>query len=77
MNYGITFPMMQKISVKGEDQAPIYRWLTQKSENGVLDQEVTWNFQKYLIDENGKLAAVYLPKVSPLDEKIITWIEQQ
>jgi len=77
MNYGITFPMMQKISVKGEDQAPIYRWLTQKSENGVLDQEVTWNFQKYLIDENGKLTAVYLPKVSPLDEKIISWIEQQ
>jgi glutathione peroxidase len=76
VNYGITFPMMQKISVKGEDQAPIYRWLTQKSENGVLDQEVTWNFQKYLIDENGKLSAVYLPKISPLDEKIIAWIEQ-
>jgi glutathione peroxidase len=77
VNYGVTFPMMQKISVKGEDQAPIYKWLTQKSENGVIDQEVTWNFQKYLIDENGKLAAVYLPKVSPLDENIITWIEQQ
>jgi glutathione peroxidase len=76
MNYGITFPMMQKISVKGKDQAPIYKWLTQKSENGVIDQEVMWNFQKYLIDENGKLTAVYLPKVSPLDEKIINWIEQ-
>jgi len=76
VNYGVTFPMMQKISVKGEDQAPIYKWLTQKSENGVIDQEVTWNFQKYLIDENGKLSAVYLPKISPLDEKIIAWIEQ-
>lgn len=76
VNYGVTFPMMEKISVKGEDQAPIYKWLTQKSENGVIDQEVTWNFQKYLIDENGKLSAVYLPKISPLDEKIIAWIEQ-
>ena len=74
-NYGVTFPMMQKISVKGKDQAPIYKWLTQKSENGVLDQEVTWNFQKYLIDKNGKLSAVYLPKINPLDEKIIAWIE--
>jgi glutathione peroxidase len=76
VNYGVTFPMMQKISVKGKDQAPIYKWLTQKSENGVIDQEVMWNFQKYLIDENGKLTAVYLSKTSPLDEKIINWIEQ-
>lgn len=76
LNYGVTFPMMSKISVKGDDQAPIYKWLTNKAENGKIDQEVTWNFQKYLIDENGNLAAVYLPKVTPMDEKITSWIEE-
>ena len=75
LNYGVDFPIMSKISVKGSDQAPIYRWLTKKSENGYIDQEVTWNFQKYLIDENGKLVAVYMPKVTPTDAKIINWIE--
>ena len=54
-NYHVTFPMMSKISVKGEDMDPIYQWLTQKSQNGVLDADVTWNFQKFMIDENGKL----------------------
>src|SRR5450759_4248109 len=54
-NYGVTFPMMSKISVKGSDMHELYKWLTSKSENGVSDSEVTWNFQKYLIDENGKL----------------------
>ena len=54
-NYGVTFLMMDKISVKGKDQSPIYQWLTEKSKNGVLDSEVSWNFQKYMIDEDGKL----------------------
>ena len=55
MNYGVTFPMMEKISVKGDDMAPIYQYLTRKSKNGVQDSEVEWNFQKYLINENGLL----------------------
>lgn len=75
LNYGVTFPMMSKISVTGDDQAPLYKWLTKKSENGKIDQEVTWNFQKYLIDEKGNLAAVHLPKVTPMDEEITNWIE--
>jgi glutathione peroxidase len=73
-NYGVTFPMMEKISVKGKDQAPLYKWLTNKSENGVLDQEVTWNFQKFMVDEEGHLVDVVLPKESPMSGKIINWI---
>jgi glutathione peroxidase len=73
-NYGVTFKMMSKISVKGDDIHPLYKWLTSKSENGVLDSEVKWNFQKYLIDENGKLVGTVDPKVKPYDEKILSWI---
>ena len=74
-NYGVTFPMMSKISVKGTDIDPLYAWLTSKAENGILDAPVQWNFQKFLIDENGQLADVELPKVLPDDEKIVKWIE--
>jgi glutathione peroxidase len=72
--YGVTFPMMQKISVKGDDMAPIYKWLTSKKENGVLDSEVQWNFQKYLIDENGKLVDVIYSKEKPNSDKVLSWI---
>ncbi|MDR2816993.1 MAG: glutathione peroxidase [Proteiniphilum sp.] len=74
LKYGVTFPMMEKISVKGEDQAPLYQWLTKKSENGVIDQEVTWNFQKFMVDEEGRLVDVVMPKESPMSEKIVNWI---
>ncbi|WP_321346503.1 glutathione peroxidase [uncultured Draconibacterium sp.] len=74
MNYGVTFPMMSKISVKGDDMHPVYQWLTQKSKNGKQDSEVSWNFQKYLIDENGNLVDVIEPKVKPDDAKIISWV---
>jgi len=73
-NYGVTFPIMQKISVKGDDMDPLYKWLTSKKENGVLDSEVKWNFQKYLIDENGKLVDVIPPKENPKSDKILAWI---
>jgi len=73
-NYGVTFPMMEKISVAGNNQAPIYRWLTKKSENGKIDQEVTWNFQKFLIDEKGNLVDVVMPKESPKSEVILNWL---
>jgi len=75
-NYGVTFQMMSKISVKGDDIHPLYQWLTQKSQNGVLDSEVKWNFQKYLIDENGKLVDMVEPKVKPDDDKILSWIKK-
>jgi glutathione peroxidase len=73
-NYGVTFTMMDKISVKGDDMHPLYQWLTQKSKNGVLDSEVGWNFQKYLIDEKGNLVKMVEPKVKPNDEQILSWI---
>nr|WP_255554211.1 glutathione peroxidase [Mesonia aestuariivivens] len=75
-NYGVTFPMMSKISVKGEDMHELYQFLTQKSKNGYADSEVSWNFQKYLINEEGKLVEVIDPRTLPTDEKIIKWIEE-
>lgn len=73
-NYGVTFPMMEKISVKGNDIHPVYQWLTQKAKNGVMDSEVKWNFQKYLIDEKGNLTDVLLSKEKPDSEKVISWL---
>lgn len=74
-NYGVTFPMMEKISVKGDDMAPIYQFLTEQRKNGVLDSKVKWNFQKYLIDENGYLVKMAESKTLPNDTSIIRWIE--
>ena len=76
-NYGVTFPMMEKISVKGNDQHPIYKYLTTKAENGSQDSEVQWNFQKYLIDTNGYLVKVIPPRTLPDSPEIISWIEQK
>ena len=73
-NYGVSFPMMSKISVKGSSIHPIYKFLTNKSENGVLDSSVSWNFQKYLIDENGFIVRVVSPRTKPDDQSIIDWI---
>jgi glutathione peroxidase len=73
-NYGVTFPMMEKISVKGKDIHPLYIWLTSKEENGKMDSRVKWNFQKYLVDENGRLAGMYRSKVKPFDPRIVAWI---
>lgn len=70
-NYGVTFPMMAKITVKGDNTHELYRWLTTKSENGVADSEVEWNFQKYLINEQGRLVKHYESAVTPLDEEIV------
>jgi glutathione peroxidase len=75
-NYGVTFPMMDKISVKGKNMAPVYKWLTSKNLNGVKDSNVKWNFQKYLIDENGKLVDVLDPKEKPDSEKVLTWLSK-
>lgn len=73
--YEITFPVMEKISVKGDDIHPLYKWLTSKELNGKFDAAVTWNFQKFMIDENGNLVDYCTPKTKPSDEKIINWIE--
>lgn len=74
-NYGVTFPMMAKISVKGSDMHPVYQFLTQKAKNGLEDSEVQWNFQKYLINEKGELAKVISPRTLPTDAEIVNWIE--
>lgn len=74
-NYGVTFPLFSKIDVKGNDQHPIYQWLTQKALNGVEDSEVSWNFNKYLIDENGKYVMHLKSGADPFDDKIINWLE--
>ncbi len=76
LNYGVSFPMMSKISVKGDDQDPIYAWLTHKSQNGKVDAEISWNFQKFMIDENGEIVDFAGPRESPLSDKIVKWIEK-
>ena len=77
LNYGVTFPMMAKISVKGKEIAPLYQWLTEKKLNGKEDASVQWNFQKFMIDENGNWVGFASPKESPFSEKIVTWIEKE
>ncbi|MEO8533035.1 MAG: glutathione peroxidase [Flavobacterium sp.] len=74
-NYGVTFPMMDKVSVKGDDMCEVYKFLTQKSKNGLQDSEVEWNFQKYLINEKGELVKVIKPKTLPTDPEVINWIK--
>jgi glutathione peroxidase len=69
-NYGVTFPMAAKISVNGVDIAPIYQWLCNKAENGVLDATIKWNFGKFLLDEKGRLISYFPSKVTPMSEDI-------
>jgi glutathione peroxidase len=76
-NYGVTFPMMSKITVRGKEMHPLYRWLTKKSRNGVENSRVRWNFQKYLIDEEGRLVGHVVPRKNPYNRKIISWIEEE
>ncbi len=73
-NYGVSFPMMGKIEVKGKEMHPLYQFLTEKKQNGYSDNSVKWNFQKYLINEEGKLVKVIAPGTKPLSEEITSWI---
>ena len=75
LNYGVTFPMMSKISVKGSDMHPLYQFLTQKAKNGLQDSNVEWNFQKYLLNEKGELEQVVAPQTLPSDASIAKWIQ--
>ena len=76
LNYNVSFPMMSKIDVVGDKKAPLYKWLTEKSQNGKMDAEVQWNFQKFMIDENGQLVDFVAPREDPFCDKIINWIEK-
>ncbi|HET7361739.1 MAG TPA: glutathione peroxidase [Salinimicrobium sp.] len=73
-NYGVSFPMAAKVSVKGNDIAPIFAWLTSKEENGVKNVEIKWNFTKFLLDENGQLIASFESSVEPQSEEILSAI---
>ncbi len=77
VRYGVTFPLAAKINILGADSHPVYRWLTEKTANGVMDSEVRWNFQKYLLDEEGHLVRSLSSAVSPLDEAITGWVQDQ
>jgi glutathione peroxidase len=76
-NYGVSFPMMEKISVKGSDMHPLYQWLTSKEQNGFQDSEVKWNFQKYLIDESGHLSKVVNPRDKPNSPEVLEWLNKK
>jgi glutathione peroxidase len=71
LNYGVSFTLTEKVDVKGANQHPLYAWLTQKKLNGVKNSSVKWNFQKYLIDEEGKLIDFYYSITNPMSSKII------
>ncbi|NML68496.1 glutathione peroxidase [Chryseobacterium sp. RP-3-3] len=74
-NYGVTFPLAAKVSVKGEDTAPIFKYLTEKDLNGVKNTTILWNFTKFLIDENGKLVDTFVSTTKPTDEAIIKYLK--
>lgn len=76
-NYGVTFPLSTKLNVKGKDQHPIYSWLTKKSENGIDDFKVSWNFNKFLIDEEGNLVSHYSSNVAPMSDELLTAITKK
>jgi len=74
-NYGVSFPMMEKISVRGSSMHPLYKFLTNKDKNGYKNSSVKWNFQKYLIDEEGYLVKIISPKTKPNDPTVLDWIK--
>ncbi len=73
--YSVTFPMFEKISVLGDDMAPLYKWLTSKDLNGWNDQQPKWNFNKYLLDEEGNLLKYYSSAVKPMSEEIVSQLK--
>ncbi len=75
-NYGVGFPMMSKISVKGSKMHPLYQFLTQVRQNGYKSSSVSWNFQKYLIGTDGKLEKIISPRTAPMNEEVVGWIEE-
>jgi glutathione peroxidase len=71
-NYGVSFPLSEKVSVVGEDAAPLFKWLVSKEQNGVMDATIKWNFSKFLLDEKGNLIAAFPSSVKPMDDAIIS-----
>ena len=75
-NYGVTFPLTTRVDVTGDKMIPVYKFLTSKAANGVLDASVKWNFNKFLVDEKGKVVAYYPSKVKPMGEEITEWLSK-
>ncbi len=75
-NYGVTFPMAEKISVKGNDTHPLYKFLKEAAEKKGMDNPVTWNFGKFLLDEKGELIATFSPRTNPMDAEITNWLNK-
>ena len=75
--YATSFILMSKIDVKGKNIHPVYEWLTKKELNGVKNSTVRWNFQKYIVDQNGKLVDYFFPYTSPKSDKITSWIKKK
>ncbi len=74
-NYGVTFPMAEKVDVVGDNTAPLFKYLTEEAKKlGVADPVIKWNFTKFLVDENGKLVAVFPSKVKPMDDEITKYL---
>lgn len=74
-NYGVTFPLTTKVDVKGDNATPIFKYLCSKNLNGVLDATIAWNFNKFLLDENGNLLAYFPSKVKPDSEEITKYLK--
>lgn len=74
-NYGVTFPLAAKVSVKGDDTAPIFKYLTEQELNGVKNTTILWNFTKFLLDENGKLIDTFVSTTKPTDEAITKYLK--
>lgn len=74
-NYGVSFPMAAKVSVKGSDMAPVFHFLTEKKLNGVKDTDIQWNFTKFLLNEKGELITSYKSSVTPNDEQIVKYLK--
>ncbi len=77
INYGVRFPLTEKVRILGEDPHPLYQWLTQKTKNGKLDAEVTWNFCKFLIDEEGQMIAAFPSSVDPCSDELMDLIQSK
>lgn len=75
-NYGVSFQMMEKVSIKG-DTHPVYKWLTEAAQNGVSDHTIRWNFHKFTVSENGELVGSYRSAISPLDNSITTFVNTE
>ncbi len=74
--FQVSFPLAAKVKILGQEIHPVYQWLTRQAQNGVMDSEVKWNFNKYLLNEDGQLVKYYPSSVSPIDEVILDWVSK-